>query len=97
MPHAANAINTPMSIEMIYFFAAPVFSSSPRDIMYIIPTKHIPMTAMMAVMFWSIPITDWSVTERSPIVFSQPGNPISSLMPTISVAAKAIGNARKII
>lgn len=48
MPHAEKAISTPTRIEIIYFFAAPVFSSSPRDMIYIIPTIQIPMTATMA-------------------------------------------------
>lgn len=51
---AVKAIITPTKMAIIYFLADSVFSSSPLDMIYMIPTIHMPRTAAIAVISWSI-------------------------------------------
>jgi hypothetical protein len=43
-----------MRIAIIYFLALSVFSSSHRDMIYMMPTIQIPSTLTIAVISWSI-------------------------------------------
>lgn len=55
---ALTARITPITMVIIYFFAASVFSSLPWDMIYIIPTRHMPNTAIIAVISCNIMIID---------------------------------------
>lgn len=65
---AVNAKITPMKIAIIYFFAFSVFSSSPVDMTYMIPTTHIPRTAAMAAISCNIETID----EKKSLIHSSP-------------------------
>ncbi len=74
IPHAVNAIKTPIRIVIIYFLAASVFSSLPCDMMYIRPTTQIPSTAMIAATSCSLPTAHLSMSMK--VLAFSPGSPV---------------------
>jgi hypothetical protein len=62
-----------MRIAIIYFLALSVFSSSHRDMIYMIPTIQMPRTLTIAVISWSIE----TIEEKNLVI---PDSPVHGLM-----------------
>lgn len=84
--HAAKASNTPVIMLIIYFFAFSVFSSFHREDIYIIPTRHMPRTAIIAVISCNFSIKDQSLSVTSPISSGPGSHTLLPSMPTRSAA-----------